>query len=53
MKKLIGVAAIVLTLILTIIYRQLTARPAKEKAPRVTISASLREGMALSCLLLQ
>jgi hypothetical protein len=53
MKKLIGVVAIVITLILTIIYRQLTARPARENAPRATISASLREGMALSCLLLQ
>ena len=53
MKKLIGVVAIVITLILTIIYRQLTARPSREKAERATISASLREGMALSCLLLQ
>jgi hypothetical protein len=53
MKKLIGVAAIVLTLILTVIYRQLTARPARERSPRASISASLREGMALSCLLLQ
>ena len=53
MKKLIGVAAIVLTLILTVIYRQLMARPAREKDPRTTISTSLREGMAISCLLLQ
>ena len=53
MKKLIGVIAIMLTLILTVIYRQLTAKPAREKAPRATITASLREGMALSCLLLQ
>lgn len=53
MKKIIGVIAIMLTLILTVIYRQLTARPAKDKPPRAYITASLREGMALSCLLLQ
>ena len=53
MKKLIGVIVIVFTLILTVIYRQLTARPAKDKPPRAHISAGLREGMALSCLFLQ
>ena len=53
MKKLIGVIAIMLTLILTVIYRQLVAKPAREKAARGAITASLREGMALSCLLLQ
>jgi hypothetical protein len=53
MKKLIGVIALLLTLLLTVVYRQLMARPAKEKTSRAFISASLREGMALSCLLLQ
>lgn len=53
MKKLIGVVAIVLTLILTVIYRQLMAKPAREKTTRGAITASLRERMALSCLLLQ
>jgi hypothetical protein len=53
MKKIIGVIAILLTLLLTVIYRQLTARPAKEKTSRACISASLREGMALSCLFMQ
>lgn len=53
MKKLIGVFAIVFTLILTVIYRQLTARPAKDKPARAHISAGLQEGMALSYLLLQ
>ena len=53
MKKLIGVIAIMLTLILTVIYRQLMAKPAGEKAARGTITASLQEGMAISCLLLQ
>jgi hypothetical protein len=53
MKKFIGVLAIVLTLILTLIYRQLRAKPAGEKATRGAITASLREGMTLSCLLLQ
>jgi hypothetical protein len=53
MKKLIGVVAVVLTLVLTVIYRQLMAKPAKEEPPRATIAGSLREGMTLSCLLLQ
>ncbi|HWB90796.1 MAG TPA: hypothetical protein VG605_03050 [Puia sp.] len=53
MKKLIGVIAIMLTLILTVIYRQLTARPAKDRPTRAHISARLREGMALSYLLFQ
>lgn len=53
MKKLIGVIAVMLTLILTIIYRQLTAKPTREKPPRAAIAATLREGMALSSLLLQ
>lgn len=53
MKKIIGVIAIVFTLILTVIYRQLTTRPSKYKPARAHISAGLREGMALSCLLLQ
>ncbi len=53
MKKLIGVIVILLTLLLTVIYRQLTTRPAKEKPARAYIPASLREGMTLSCMLLQ
>ena len=53
MKKLIGVIVILLTLLLTVIYRQLTARPAKEETPRAYIPATLREGMTLSCLLFQ
>ena len=32
---------IMLTLVLTVIYRQLTAKSAREKAPRVAIMASL------------
>jgi hypothetical protein len=53
MKKLIGMIVILLTLILSVIYRQLTARPVKEKQPRADISVVLREGMTLSCLYLQ
>jgi len=53
MKKLIGVIALVLTLVISIIYRGLTARQAKERPPRAYIPAGLREGMTLSCLLLQ
>lgn len=39
MKKLIGVAIIMLTLILTVIYRQLTAKPIKVKVAKETITA--------------
>jgi len=53
MKKLIGVIVILLTLLLTVIYRQLTAKMVKEEAPRSYIPATLREGVALACLLRQ
>ena len=53
MKKLIGMIVILLTLILSVIYRQLTARPVREKQSRTYIPAALREGITLSCLLLQ
>jgi hypothetical protein len=53
MKKLIGMIVILLTLILSVIYRQLTARPVREKQPQAYIPAALREGMTLSYLLLQ
>ena len=49
MKKLIGVIVILLTLLLTVIYRQLTSRPAKEEAPRACIPAALREEVVLYC----
>jgi hypothetical protein len=53
MKKLIGMIVILLTLILSVIYRQLTARPVREKQSRAYMPAVLREGMTLSCLFLQ
>ncbi|HEV9037854.1 MAG TPA: hypothetical protein VGQ51_14565 [Puia sp.] len=59
MKKLIGVAAILFTLLISIIYRQLTARPAKDRPAKACIRAKncvrsgWREGMMLSRLLLQ
>lgn len=53
MKKLIGVIAILLTLLLTVIYRQLMHHSAKAKpetsyAPRV-----LQDGIFLTALLMQ
>ena len=39
MKKLIGVAIIMLTLVLTVIYRQFTAKPVKVTVARETITA--------------
>jgi hypothetical protein len=41
MKKLIGVAIIMLTLILTVIYRQLTSKPVTGKVAKETITALL------------
>lgn len=59
MKKLFGVAAILFTLLMSIIYRQLTARTAKERPIKACLRAKdcvrtgMREGMLLSNLLLQ
>lgn len=53
MKKIIGVAVLVLTLIVAVIYRQLSHRPAKEKPEKALVPASLRDGMLLSYLLFQ
>jgi hypothetical protein len=52
MKKIIGVGIILLTLILAVIYRQLTHRPARQKPEKTFASASLREGVLLSYLML-
>jgi hypothetical protein len=53
MKKLIGVIVILVTLVLSVIYRQLTHRPPKERREHACGRASLREGMLLSYLLFQ
>jgi hypothetical protein len=58
MKKLIGVAAILFTLLISVIYRQLTARPVKDGPIKACLRAhslgsGLREGMMLSYLILQ
>ena len=53
MKKAIGVIVLLLTLVLSVIYRQLTHRPAKEKAAQAYVPEPVREDMLLSCLLLQ
>ncbi|HLZ87194.1 MAG TPA: hypothetical protein VKQ52_08140 [Puia sp.] len=53
MKKLLGVAIILLTLILSVIYRQLSHRPVKENPQHAYVPATLRDGMLLSYLLFQ
>jgi len=50
MKKIIGVAIIVFTLVLAVIYRQLTQRPASEKTKRALVPDSLRDGTLLTYL---
>ena len=53
MKKIIGVGIILLTLILAVVYRQLTHRPAVGSKPEsADAPVSLREGMLLSYLML-
>ena len=58
MKKFIGVAAILFTLLISGIYRQLTARQSKERPIKACMRAKscirtgLHEGMMLSYLLL-
>ena len=39
MKKIIGVAIIMLTLVLSVVYRQLTRRPVKEKPDQALVTA--------------
>jgi hypothetical protein len=53
MKKLIGVAAILLALLLTVIYRQLTHHNAKAKPETSYVPRVLRDGMFLTALLIQ
>jgi hypothetical protein len=52
MKKLIGVIAILLTLLLSAIYRQLTHHNAKAK-PETSCGRVLQDGMFLTALLMQ
>ncbi|GGB13070.1 hypothetical protein [Puia dinghuensis] len=53
MKKLIGLIIVLLTLILSVIYRQLSHRPLKEKPAQAYVPEPVREDMLLTCLLLQ
>lgn len=39
MKKIIGVAIIMFTLVLAVVYRQLTRRPVKEKPAQAFVTA--------------
>jgi len=54
MKKVIGVAIVLLTLVLSVIYRQLTHRQSKEKkakSEQTYVPATLRDGTLLSYLM--
>lgn len=53
MKKLIGVIAILLTLLLCAIYRQLTNHNAKAKPETSCGRKLLQDGMYLTALLIQ
>ncbi len=53
MKKLIGVIAILLTLLLTVIYRQLTHHSVKAKPETSYVPRVLQDGIFLTALLMQ
>jgi hypothetical protein len=53
MKKLIGVIAILLALLLSVIYRQLTHHNAKAKPETAHVPRVLQDGMFLTALLMQ
>jgi hypothetical protein len=56
MKKMIGVIALLLTLALTALYRQLTAHPARACRPRLSVPSvaqKVQENMILASLLIQ
>ena len=53
MKKLIGVAVILFTLLLTVIYRQLTGSRFKDKPGQVYVRLRLPEELPLFQLLIQ
>ena len=53
MKKVIGVIAILFTLLLCAIYRQLTHSHAKPNMEKACVSKALQDGLFLSALLMQ
>jgi hypothetical protein len=54
MKKFIGVAIVMLTLALAVIYRQLTHRlSVRPDRKQVCVPVTLRDGALLSCLFFQ
>jgi hypothetical protein len=53
MKKFIGVIVILLTLLLTVIYRQLAGSRVKDKPGRICTLRALREELPLFQLLIQ
>ncbi len=53
MKKFIGVAIILVTLLLAVIYRHLKNCQVKEKPAHAMVPAALKEGLVLSYLLIQ
>ena len=56
MKKIIGVIAIALTLVLAIIYRQLTNGGTRNSLPRPSVPAvvhEVKENLVLAALLIQ
>ncbi len=53
MKKLIGVIAILLTLLLSAIYRHLTNHNVKAKPETAYVPRALRDGLYLTAMLIQ
>ena len=53
MKKVIGVIAILFTLLLCAIYRQLTKTHVKARSETAYVPVALQDGLFLSALLMQ
>ena len=53
MKKVIGVIAILFTLLLCAIYRQLTSHNAKARPEKVCTPKALQDGLLLTALMME
>ena len=53
MKKIIGVTAILLSVILVMLYRQITHRPNKVPYTKISVPSIMQENLILGSMLLQ
>ena len=53
MKKIVGVIAILLSMILFVLYRQLVHRPVRAGHPKISVPAIMQENLMLTATLFQ